>query len=422
MVAVCADATCQTIPNRTEIPRTAAGFDIAVAIDSNDIPVLAVDDADGGLKSVRCDDAACTSVDITGFGFVGAENVSIALDEFDNPAIAYFSSVLRCTDPSCDSFTITSFSGDAVYRPIDSPEIVLDADGRPTVVWEGEDNRLRFGSCGDSLCGSSGLAEYGPEYHIQNVATGEYLDPQPDGTVLMSVEPTLGTRFEAPLFSTGIHTLRTLDFRTFLEADGNLVDQSFGAQRDNRWRIVRNADGTHTISSDDSGYTMVAVGSDVRLRSNPGASAQDRWQFVPAIDRFSIEIPYRFETVALQNVATGRWLDGDANGGVDQSVNQQADDAWFIQSSRYSDGYAALENNVHERFLDADRNNINVKSSITKGIDDSWEIVEVSPGIVTLRNVRFDGYLTAQEADNNFNVVRSDTVSPNAQWQVVVID
>lgn len=256
------------------------------------------------------------------------------------------------------------------------------------------------------------------EYYLQNVGNARFLDADPNGDVNTSLVPTSDNAWELINIGDDIYNLRNVDFDTYLDADNNgTVDQSQNPRSDDRWQLIPAGGDTFFLFSLDRGRYLSGNGAEAELSSQQ-TDAQ-RWTFEPIV----VQPPggYIGQTIALQSNQTGRWLDGISviDNGVGQTQVQSADTQWLVTDA--GNGEVFLINEVSGEYLDADGGTSNIRSSDSNDDGARWMIVELASGIA-LENVEYEGFLFAQGAGADFNVVKRVRQSARTAWNVVVID
>ena len=270
-----------------------------------------------------------------------------------------------------------------------------------------------------------GLPEEG-NYVLRNVRSGQFLDADGNGAVNTSILANPDDVWEITNIGRDIFNLRNEVFRGFLDGDAdNVVDQSDSARNDDRWRLIPTNAGSFFLYNTVRDRFLGQIGREVRLTSDQ--TAAERWFF----DTPEMSSPLVDQRIALQSGLTGRFLDIDPNGDVNQSLNLRSDDMWDVLDA--GDGYVFLQNAASGRFLDGDAAYANVDSSQFARSDDRWLIMDdeasacdaaeaavsgCTPHLLIM-NVDSGGVLVAQERDQRFNVVTEPTPSGGAVWNMV---
>ncbi|MEM7313161.1 MAG: hypothetical protein AAF497_08415, partial [Planctomycetota bacterium] len=103
-------------------------------------------------------------------------------------------------------------------------------------------------------------------------------------------------------------------------------------------------------------------------------------------------------SIALQNYATGRYLDGDGaneDWNVDESIAIGADDGWFVETTPPVREVWTLRNRRYmDRFMAEDDNNAYTTQMV--GLASQW-FVDYVPGGIHLQNRATGNYLAAAD-------------------------
>lgn len=125
--------------------------------------------------------------------------------------------------------------------------------------------------------------------------------------------------------------------------------------------------------------------------------------------------------VYLVNAETGRYLDGDRDGAVRQSLIPNEDDQWQLTEVR--SGVYTLRNVQKKRLLDADgrHRDYDVNLSHHHEADTEWELFVQPDGSYSLVNVQFGRWLEGLGADAHYNARTADNNSGRStQWHIAV--
>ncbi|MFN3218355.1 MAG: calcium-binding protein [Acidimicrobiales bacterium] len=150
----------------------------ALALDSDDDPVLAWTDSAGDLRVI-----ACTTRDCSGAQTANVINadfnsyVDMVLDDADRPVLAYYRqwgydlAVVRCTTTDCSGGQVVQ-APDTAGNVGEDPSIALDASGNPVIAYYDVDNQnLKVLRCTNADCSgaqsptspvTAGLVGYSP--------------------------------------------------------------------------------------------------------------------------------------------------------------------------------------------------------------------------------------------------------------------
>ena len=407
-VARCLDRTCTGNSARPIDPGVSAFRGTTIVLDANDNPLVGyltsfpIEDA----RLAICADQACTSSTVRVIDRAAAVP-DIVLDSSDRPAISYAGiagdlRLARCDDVSCSTWSTESIDGGA-----SSTRLAIGGDDLPVIAYFVFGRELRVARCVNPTCMTTNRDFDIPElgrYTLQSVETGRYLDADPTGNVDTSRLPMADDQWDLTLRAQGgFHPYRIR----------NALHETFVGE--GRWRIEPNGDGSVYVRRGGDPFPdfgplyLSTEGTSVVGESFQNA---DRWVFVP------VEIPdLDGQRIALQSVLTGRWLDADGTGDVNQSVQRLADDVWLVE--QVDDLGVFLVNEVTGRYLDGD-GQIAVDTSVNPDVDDVWQLQRQN-GLLTLTNAEFGDNLAARGIDNGFDVVRLDASSPGTQWRVTIL-
>ena len=126
-------------------------------------------------------------------------------------------------------------------------------------------------------------------------------------------------------------------------------------------------------------------------------------------------------TVYIVNAETGRYLDGDRDGAVRQSLVPNEDDQWVV--SAQGSGTYAFRNVQKGRYLDADgasaKYDVNLSHNLES--DTQWELTQLANGGYQIRNVEFGLWLDADGSSKNYNVdLTAQGGETDAQWFIAL--
>lgn len=151
-VAVCGDAACSTGNQLHDV--SIGGASSSIALLEGEVPIIAHETSEGGIEVVTCADAECVAVRSTRVIAPAGRAPSMAFDDDGHPAVAIARQdgigIVRCADPSCDSFTAS-----ATVSAVGSYEVDLALDAsRVYLAFRDEPaGELRAGSCFLAACG-----------------------------------------------------------------------------------------------------------------------------------------------------------------------------------------------------------------------------------------------------------------------------
>jgi hypothetical protein len=166
-VLKCGLADCSgtnTIANADD-PANSVGTHTATIISASGRPMIAYrDNTLGGVKFMRCGDAACSSGNFivaipTSSGTV--YNIDLALGPDGMPVISYFNSgdsaisVVRCANTQCNFGLTTSTIEGGGQQLGGSHSITLGQDGLPIIAYQtfyGGSGGVKFAKCGTRSC------------------------------------------------------------------------------------------------------------------------------------------------------------------------------------------------------------------------------------------------------------------------------
>lgn len=302
---------------------------------------------------------------------------------------------------------------------------------------------------------------------MRNCLTGNYLradnwqaGTQPDAS------DTLNIRWTVLESSDGSITLRNADTFRYLDGDGPAdnwdVDESSAIGNDDGWFVTEEIIGESSpeiwilrnrVYSDRSLHERDA---NAELSESDGPQSQWDVTRTPAgiylqnratgnylassnYDGFTTEsqlpaalwsIAYNQDgSIALLNLETGRYLDGDGPGDnwdVDESSAIGADDGWFVtevasevwtlRNVQYSEFYRDTYLGHPNRYLS--ENSTNAELSLSVGTQSRWRVTETSDG-VHLQNIATGNYLVATPLNAPNNVYTSATLPPEASWSIL---
>lgn len=126
-------------------------------------------------------------------------------------------------------------------------------------------------------------------------------------------------------------------------------------------------------------------------------------------------------TVYIVNAETGRYLDGDRDGAVRQSLVPNEDDQWIV--SAQGSGTYAFKNVQKGRYLDGDgaHRNYDVNLSHNLESDTQWELTQLPNGSFQIRNLEFGLWLDGDYASKQYNVdLTSQGNETDAHWYIAV--
>jgi len=159
---------------------------------------------------------------------------------------------------------------------------------------------------------------------ILKISDGElqfFADPFPVGPIPRLQSLDIG-RIPVPEPSTAIWTLTNREFDTrdlHAAADGN-ADLALIGSANTQWEVTETGDGA-TLRNIDSGEYLASENFEAFTTPTAGANA-----FFNIVDNPD-------GSISLQNIVSGRFLDGDGAGegyDVDESVAIGLDDGWFV--------------------------------------------------------------------------------------------
>lgn len=161
----CNDPRCSGDDDPVELPDSRpSGPWSSIAIGSDGNPAIAYGDGDGALGVMRCNDPNCAGGDesVTEFDHDGGGSYypELRLDDQDRPAVLFTSGIpklylLRCNDPACagdDDRPASPFPWNAY-----DAAMALAANGAPIVLYEvdntASNGEMRLRRCTDVECG-----------------------------------------------------------------------------------------------------------------------------------------------------------------------------------------------------------------------------------------------------------------------------
>lgn len=159
----------------------------SLALTSGGLPVLAVAQGDGRVRTVACSDQVCTRSTVTTLDDTASElnvTATMKLGPDGLPVVAWYGAghlrVAHCQDPACTTFTANTIADSVDEFIADvTPSLAFDTAGNPIVAYwqtsqegiEGcsdepcqslERHRvLGFARCGDPTCSRVALSTYG---------------------------------------------------------------------------------------------------------------------------------------------------------------------------------------------------------------------------------------------------------------------
>jgi hypothetical protein len=158
-VARCNDATSCDSP--TIMTLDSADIRLPSLLLDGNLPVVSYQDTNNDLKLARCQDVACTSVNVitVDTGDAGPFHNALALDSNGIAVIAYIHTVqhpgtydrtlklAHCNNLICDNPTITTIDN---YNLLEDISFVLDVNDRPILAYSR--NPIKLAICNDMLC------------------------------------------------------------------------------------------------------------------------------------------------------------------------------------------------------------------------------------------------------------------------------
>jgi hypothetical protein len=179
------------------------GWDSSLALDSSGFPVVSyLDETNGDLKLVHCNDANCVGgnesiVTVDSVGEAGDVGVytSLALDSSGFPVISYFDAynsamkLAHCNDANCvggnESIVTVDSAG---YVGLDT-SLALDSSGFPVVSYiDGTNYDLKLAHCNDANCAGTTwtFPDVPPDHwvwqYVEAVFSAGLTAGYPDGT------------------------------------------------------------------------------------------------------------------------------------------------------------------------------------------------------------------------------------------------
>ncbi len=180
-LAHCLDLACTRADIQVLDPELKHGFDYAISIGVDSLPVIVYDDYQrGGLFVAHCEDLNCGTIARRAL-MVDGFNMALAIGVDGYPIIVFDDgeklSALHCEDLSCATFTTHLIQDDDSFH---NPSIVIGADGLPVVSYYAlTGDQVRVAHCDDLVCGSStitvvesGLTYYGVTTSISVAGDG----------------------------------------------------------------------------------------------------------------------------------------------------------------------------------------------------------------------------------------------------------
>lgn len=420
----CLDARCGST-TRALLSEPGPFMTPQMRLDASDRPIViaATDWYDGSLSILACGDRDCSTVQANRLRngvYESVRGFQLALTPEGLPVYApnlegdgdYFPEVFTCLDRICsDAETSGQIGGTSVgARGLNA--MVLDLLGHPVVLYGR--GSFKIATCGSPLCSNTSVTPYLGHFYVQNVRTGRYLDADGDGGVDTSEKPTSDDVWE---FSARYvyRTLRNVDTGLFLTPNFTTGDVTLeDTDRPSTWRVGQAGYDKVVIVDAARDYLTHAADNSIEVQS-VADEGRAMWRLVPV--EAADPDPLAGSRIALQSLATNRWLDNDADGSVNQSLNQRADDEWDVIDA--GDGYVYLQNAATGRYLDADEGNLDVDSSTALVNDKRWELRRAGDHIY-IRNARFGGYLTAENVSAGGNVIRQDELFDATYWTPVI--
>jgi hypothetical protein len=293
----------------------------ALALDSDDDPVLAWTDSAGDLRVI-----ACTTRDCSGTQTANVINadfnsyVDMVLDDADRPVLAYYRqwgydlAVVRCTTTDCSGGQVVQ-APDTAGNVGEDPSIALDASGNPVIAYYDLDNQnLKVLRCTTADC--SGAQSPTSPVTAGLVGSSPSLTLDPDGNPVVSYWNNTDERLEM---------VHCTDLTCSGTQSPEVVDD------------VGNPGYASAIALDGFGHPVVAYltidDRDVRVAhcTTPDCSAAPLVTTPDGPDFIGYEIDMALDAVgnpvvAYRNATTGqlrllRCADVDGCGGRDQDVD-----------------------------------------------------------------------------------------------------
>jgi len=262
----------------------------------------------------------------------------------------------------------------------------------------------------------------GAMVYLVNRQTGRFVDGDANGRVDQSSLPRHDDIWEMTEVRRGVFTFRNIARDRLLDGDGPArnhdVNLSPDHEADTEWEVTRRQDGTYALRNVEYRLWLDADGSGSGYNVDLTGNVDDldaRW-YIALADAKPGELAG--STVLLVNSSTGRFLDGDANGVVDQSSFPALDDQWLVETAGQ---HLQFRNVARDRLLHGSTDDVDLRG--TGGLGTHWSLTRRNDHTFEVQNIAVGQWLDADYAASNYNVDLTRNVHhSDGRWFILVID